>query len=338
MILVTGGAGYIGSHTVHQLHDQREEVLVLDDLSAGHRWAVPTGVELVVGDMGDTRLVREILSIHPIDSVIHFAAHTSVEESVLDPIKYYRNNFVGSLQLIESCLQHQVKHFIFSSTCAVYGNPVKNPITEDVPANPLSHYGKSKFMTESLLGDVRSNAMRSVILRYFNVAGARVSAGLGQATPGATQLIKVACEVACGKREKLFVFGTDYPTSDGTCIRDYIHVEDLANAHLLTLKYLRDGGRSDLFNCGYGKGYSVSDVIKTVGKVSGLDFQIEYKSRRPGDTVAIWADPTKIVQTLGWRPKYDNLEVICKTSLEWERMFRQDDFSIRPEIPIKGSK
>lgn len=322
MILVTGGAGYIGSHTVHQLRDKGEEVLVLDNLSAGHRWAVPPGVEMIVGDIADPTLVGDIISSRRVDSVIHFAAHTAVEESVLDPIKYYRNNFVGSLNVIQSCVQHNVKHFIFSSTCAVYGATERSPITEDTPANPLSPYGKSKFMTESLLRDLQvsnRSGMRSVILRYFNVAGARVSGGLGQATPGATQLIKVACEVACGKREKLFVFGTDYPTPDGTCIRDYIHVDDLANAHLLALRYLRDGGRPDVFNCGYGKGYSVSEVIKAVRKVSGSDFPIEYKSRRRGDTTVVWADPTKLVQTLGWRPKYDDLEIICRTSFEWER-------------------
>ena len=325
MILVTGGAGYIGSHTLHQLKDAGIKAVVLDNLYSGHRWAVPEGYELIVGDMGDKELVSKLIDTHKIDSVIHFAAHVEVEESTKEPIKYYRNNFVGSLNLIDVCANKGVKNFIFSSTCATYGTPKSNPIDENHSTAPISPYGKSKLMTETLLQDVvatKKFALKYVILRYFNVAGARVQGGIGQATPRATQLVKVASEVACGKRDKLYVYGTDYPTPDGTCVRDYIHVDDLANAHILALNYLNSDGKSDIFNCGYGKGYSVKEIIKEVKKASGVDFKVEYVERRAGDPVAIWSDASKVKKVLKWKPKYDDISVICKTAYDWEKSYK----------------
>ncbi len=326
MILVTGGAGYIGSHTLHQLVKKGEKVIALDNLYSGFRWAVPQGVELVVGNMGDQELTAQLICEKQIDSVIHFAAHLEVEESTRDPLKYYRNNVVNTINLIEVCQRVGVKHFIFSSTCAAYGTPKQTQVDEDVPSNPESPYGRSKLLTEQILAEMERAAhltgkqsMTHVILRYFNVAGAKVDGGLGQATPRATQLVKVAAEAARGKRSLLKVFGTDYPTPDGTCIRDYIHVDDLASAHLLALDYLRQGGSSDLFNCGYGKGYSVKEVLHCMKKVSGVDFKVEEASRRPGDTIAIYANSAKIRSKLGWVPLYDNLELICRTSYEWEK-------------------
>jgi len=322
MILVTGGAGYIGSHTLHKLQEAGTSAIALDNLVNGHRWAVPKGVELVEGDIADQALVEKLLRQHRIESVIHFAAFLAVEESVQNPLKYYRNNVAGSLSLIEACAKNGVKHFIFSSTCAVYGSPEKNPIHEGFPLNPESPYARSKWMTETFLRDLETSGtspMKSVALRYFNVAGARVGGGLGQATPLATQLVKVASEVASGKRDKLFVFGTDYPTKDGTCVRDYIHVDDLADAHILALEYLRKGGASETVNCGYGKGYSVREVVETMKKVSGVDFRVEDRPRRAGDTIAVWADTTKVKKLLGWKPKYEDLDLICRTSFEWEK-------------------
>lgn len=322
MILVTGGAGFIGSHTLHRLTALGEKAIALDNLYSGHRWAVPEGVELVEGDMADQKLVESVLRKHKIKSVIHFAAHLAVEESVKKPIKYYRNNVAGSLNFIETCTQNGVEHFIFSSTCALYGNTDQSPIDESHPTNPESPYAQTKLVTEGILKDVEksgASSMKHVILRYFNVAGAKVGGGLGQATPDATQLVKIASEVAAGKRDKLFIFGNDYPTPDGTCIRDYVHVDDLAEAHILALEYLRKGGKSEIVNCGYGKGYSVNEVVETMRKVSGVDFKAEYKPRRAGDVVAVWADPSKAKSLLGWKPKYADLSLICKTSFEWEK-------------------
>jgi UDP-glucose 4-epimerase len=325
MILVTGGAGFIGSHTLHRLKDLGLPAVALDNLDTGHRWAVPEGTELVVGNVADQALVEGLIRKHEIRSVVHFAAHLAVEESVLDPFKYYRNNVVGSLNLIEACSRNGVERFIFSSTCAVYGNPASNPIREDFPLSPFSPYASSKVMTETFLRDAEASgksAMKSVALRYFNVAGARVQGGLGQATPKATQLVKTAAEVACGKREKLFLFGTDYPTPDGTCIRDYLHVDDLVEAHLLALGYLEKGGASDVFNCGYGRGYSVREVIDSMKRVSGVDFPVEIRPRRAGDTVAVWADTTKVKAVLGWKPRYEDLDLICRTAYEWEKSYK----------------
>ena len=326
-VLVTGGAGYIGSHTARQLVDRGEKVIVLDNLYSGHRWAVPSEAVFVQGDMADQELTARIIREHGVQSVIHFAAHLVVEESAKIPGKYYRNNVLGTLNFAEVCHQEKVRHFIFSSTCAAYGTPEETPVRETAPTNPVSPYGRSKLTTEHVLWELEEAArlngsahpMQHIILRYFNVAGARVGGGLGQATPGATQLIKVAAEVIVGKRPQLKVFGTDYPTPDGTCIRDYIHVDDLAYAHILALEYLRKGGSSQMLNCGYGKGYSVKEVIASMKRVSGVDFKVEESPRRAGDSVAIFADPTKIKATLGWEPKHEDLDLICKTSLDWEK-------------------
>jgi len=325
MILVTGGAGYIGSHTLHRLKELGIPAIALDNLYSGHRWAVPEGTELVVGDISDQALVSGLIRKHRIESVIHFAAFLSVEESVQDPAKYYRNNVVGSLNLIEACIQNGVRNFIFSSTCAVYGSPNDNPIHEEFPIAPLSPYARTKWITESILRDLEASgvsSMKSVVLRYFNVAGAKVGGGLGQATPNAWQLVKVASEVASGKRSKLFVFGTDYPTKDGTCVRDYIHVDDLSEAHILALGYLQKGGVSQTLNCGYGKGYSVREVVETMKKVTGVNFAVEDKPPRVGDTTAVWADTTKLQGLLGWAPKCDDLALICRTSYEWEKSYK----------------
>ncbi|MBF0359797.1 MAG: UDP-glucose 4-epimerase GalE [Oligoflexia bacterium] len=328
MILVTGAAGYIGSHTIHMLNDLGKKSIALDNLYSGHKWAIPRDVKLVVADCGNIDVVSDLIIKNKIESIIHFAAHLEVEESTRLPIKYYRNNFINTLNLIETASKLGVKNFIFSSTCAVYGTPEKMPVDEGFARNPISPYGKSKMMIEMLLEDLSKTdnfPMRYVLLRYFNVAGARVVANkinqtrLGQATPRATQLVKVSAEVALGKREKLIVFGTDYPTKDGTCIRDYIHVDDLADAHILALKYLENGGKSDVFNCGYGFGLTVREVVSKMKEISGVDFKVEYTSRRAGDAVAIYAEPSKIMSVLNWKPKYADLEVICKTAFEWER-------------------
>jgi UDP-glucose 4-epimerase len=327
MILVTGAAGYIGSHTVHQLVARGEKVLALDNLYSGFRWAIPQGVELIVGNVGDSELTDKIVREHRVESVIHFAAHLEVEESTRDPLKYYRNNTVNTMNFLEVLHRNAVKHFIFSSTCATYGTPEHTQVVETAATRPESPYGRSKLMSEALLWELEqasqlagnAGGLRHVILRYFNVAGAKVGGGLGQATPRATQLVKAAVEVATQKRPHLKVFGTDYPTPDGTCIRDYIHVDDLADAHLCALDYLRKGGRSDLFNCGYGKGYSVLEVIASMKRVTGIDFPVEYAPRRPGDAVAIFANSRKIRETLGWKPRYEDLDLICRTSFEWEK-------------------
>jgi UDP-glucose 4-epimerase len=334
MILITGAAGYIGSHTVHQLFERGEKLVALDNLYSGHRAAIPTGVPFFEGNAGDSLLVQKIIRDHSVDSVIHFAAHLEVEESTRDPIKYYKNNFENSLRLIEECHLAGVKHFIFSSTCAVYGTPTRIPVTEETPLAPITPYGFSKMMTERLLfdlelaknspmnPDLKSEdslpSMNYAVLRYFNVAGAKISGGLGQSTPHATQLIKVASEAISGKRKGMKIYGTDYPTLDGTCIRDYVHVEDLADAHILALNYLEKGGKSDIFNCGYGTGFSVKQVLETLNKLSQTPLTLEDAPRRQGDAIAIFADPTKIKKVLGWKPRYDNLEIICKTSLDWE--------------------
>jgi UDP-glucose 4-epimerase len=326
-VLVTGGAGYIGSHTARQLIDRGEKVIVLDNLYSGFRWAVPEGAEFVEGDMADQELTARVIRERGVESVIHFAAHLVVEESALKPGKYYRNNVLGTLNFAEVCHREGVKHFIFSSTCAAYGTPEQTPVKETAPTAPVSPYGRSKLTTEHVLWELeeaeklagRSNPMRHVILRYFNVAGARVGGGLGQATVGATQLIKVAAEVVVGKRPGMKVFGTDYPTPDGTCIRDYIHVDDLAMAHISSLEYLRRGGQSEMLNCGYGKGYSVREVIASMKRVSGVDFKVEEAPRRAGDSVAIFADTTKLKATLDFEPQFADLDLICRTSLDWER-------------------
>ncbi|MDB5601080.1 MAG: UDP-glucose 4-epimerase GalE [Xanthobacteraceae bacterium] len=319
-ILVTGGAGYIGSHMVHALADAGESVVVLDNLSTGFPWALPAGVPLVIGDTGDQAGVAALLATHKIESIIHFAASIVVPDSVADPLGYYRNNTANSRTLIETAIGSGVKHFIFSSTAAVYGNPAKMPVAEDDPLAPMSPYGSSKLMTEIMLRDAAAaHGLGHVVLRYFNVAGADPQQRTGQSTKGATHLIKVAVEAALGKRDRLDVFGTDYPTPDGTCVRDYIHVSDLTQAHLDALRYLRGGGASATMNCGYGRGFSVLDVIDTVKRVSGTDFQVDLGPPRPGDPAQIVASSDRARALIGWKPQHDDLSTIVTHALGWER-------------------
>jgi UDP-glucose 4-epimerase len=319
-ILVTGGAGYIGSHMVHELVDAGERVVVLDNLTTGFDWAVAPGVPLVVGDTGDQAQVAALMAEHRVDAVIHFAASIVVPDSVADPLGYYRNNTANSRSLIETAVKHGVRHFIFSSTAAVYGNPQRIPVREDDPTVPTSPYGSSKLMTEVMLRDSgAAYGLRHVILRYFNVAGADPLGRAGQSTKGATHLIKVALEAALGRRRKVDVFGTDYPTPDGTCIRDYIHVADLVAAHSDALAYLRGGGSSTTLNCGYGRGFSVLNVIETVKRVSGVDFTVEFTGRRAGDPAQIVAACDRARSTLGWQPHFDDLTRIVADALAWER-------------------
>ncbi len=325
-VLVTGGAGYIGSHVVLALLDAMHEVVVLDNLSTGIGSAVAQKVPLVRGDIGDQELVGRLLRQYHIDSVMHFAGSIVVPESVSDPLKYYWNNTAKSCSLIESCVKNDVKNFIFSSTAAVYGHHEDGELlTEDVPLDPSSPYARSKRMIEEILADTaRSHDFRYVALRYFNVAGADPAGRIGQSTPNATHLIKVACQTALGLRSHLDVYGTDYPTPDGTCIRDFIHVTDLADAHLIVLAHLKGGGSSDVFNCGYGKGHSVTEVIRAFEAETGQSLPVKIADRRPGDLVTVVADSTKLRQTLNWQPRYDNLSVIVKTALAWERQCQRE--------------
>jgi UDP-glucose 4-epimerase len=319
-ILVTGGAGYIGSHMVHMLADAGERVVVLDNLSTGFEWAMPKGVPLVVGETGDQLRVAALIAEHRVDAIIHFAASIVVPDSVRDPLGYYRNNTMNSRALLEVAVNSGVRQFIFSSTAAVYGNPEKVPVSEDATLAPMSPYGNSKLMTEIMLKDVgAAYDLNYVILRYFNVAGSDPAMRTGQSTLGATHLIKVAVEAALGMRQKLDVYGTDYNTPDGTCIRDYIHVTDLANAHSAALTHLRGGGASATFNCGYGHGYSVLEVVDAVKRVSKCDFKVELAPRRPGDPAMIVADSTRIRAQLGWTPRFDDLDTIVAHALAWER-------------------
>jgi UDP-glucose 4-epimerase len=319
-VLVTGGAGYIGSHMVHALVDAGERVVVLDNLTTGFDWALAPGASLVVGDAGDQARVAALIAEHGVDAVIHFAASIVVPDSVRDPLGYYRNNTANSRALIETAIKEGVRHFIFSSTAAVYGNPARVPVREDDPALPTSPYGSSKLMTETMLRDAdAAHGLRHVILRYFNVAGADPLGRTGQSTAQATHLIKVALETALGRRPRMQVFGTDYPTPDGTCIRDYIHVCDLVAAHCDALAYLRGGGTSVTLNCGYGRGYSVLEVIETVKRVSGVDFEVELAARREGDPAHIVAGCERIHSTLGWGPRFNDLETIVTHALAWER-------------------
>lgn len=319
-ILVTGGAGYIGSHMVHELLDVGEKVVVLDNLVTGFRQAVPDAATFVLGDIGDEDLVRTLIAKYAIAEIIHFAGSVVVPDSVSDPLGYYLNNTVRSRSLIAAAVAGGVEKFIFSSTAAVYGNPVSVPVREDAVPAPMSPYGTSKLMTEMMLADTaRAHKLRYTALRYFNVAGADPKGRVGQSTRGATHLIKVACETASGKRDHMDVFGTDYPTPDGTCVRDYIHVTDLVRAHLSALAYLRSGSASDIFNVGYSRGYSVLEVVAAVKKVSGLDFKARLSERRPGDPAQIVAATDKIRGTLDWTPKLDDLDGIVRDALNWER-------------------
>jgi len=318
-VLVTGGAGYIGSHVARQLREQGERVVVLDNLYTGFASAV-LGGSFVKGDVGDASLVSGLLREHNIDAVLHFAAHTIVPESVSDPLKYYGNNTCQTRSLLASCAAHGVKHFIFSSTAAVYGIPEGGIARESANLAPINPYGTSKLMSEWMLRDLAAaTSMRYSVLRYFNVAGSDPQTRIGQSTRKATLLIKVACEAVVGKRPHVSIFGTDYPTPDGTGIRDYIHVEDLASAHLAALDYLRQGGESITLNCGYGHGYSVREVLDTVQRVAQQSLVIREEPRRPGDPPMLIADATRIGEVLGWRPKFDDLDFIVKTALAWER-------------------
>lgn len=318
--LVTGGAGYIGSHMVLELLDAGEHVVVLDNLSTGVRANVPAAATLVVGDIADQDLVRDLAREHDLTGVIHFAGSIVVPDSVVDPLGYYLNNTVKSRALIEAVISAGIRHFIFSSTAAVYGMPDTGPVSENSPLQPMSPYGSSKLMTEIMLADAaRAHDFRYVALRYFNVAGADPKGRSGQSTPRATHLIKVACETALRKRDHMDIFGTDYPTRDGTCIRDYIHVTDLVRAHSAALAHLRSGGASEVFNCGYGRGYSVMEVVETVRRVSGLTLDARLAPRRAGDPASIVAASAKIRDALGWQPQLDDLDKIVTHALAWER-------------------
>ena len=319
-VLVTGGAGYIGAHMVLELVDRGERVVVLDNLSTGFASALPPSVPLVVGDMGDEALVGRIIAEHQVEAIAHFAAKIVVPESVADPLGYYLNNTAMARSLIAAAVAGGVKRFIFSSTAAVYGEPQVIPVAEDAPTNPVSPYGRSKLMTEWILRDTAvAHPLSYVVLRYFNVAGADPRGRTGQSTPMATHLIKVACQTALGQRPMMEVFGTDFPTPDGSCLRDYIHVTDLARAHLLALDHLRRGGDNLTLNCGYGTGYSVLQVVETVKRISGVDFPVRLTGRRAGDPSAIIATGERVRSALGWVPELNDLDTIVRHAFEWER-------------------
>ena len=319
-VLVTGGAGYIGSHAVYELIDAGERVVVLDNLSTGFLSALPDPAMAIIGDAGDQALVAKLIDTHQVDSIVHFAASIVVPESVRDPLGYYRNNTVNSRALIETAIKGGVRYFIFSSTAAVYGNPERVPVGEDAALVPVSPYGWSKLMTEVMLRDAAAaHGLGYVILRYFNVAGADPKQRTGQSTPNATHLIKVAVQAALGVSPLLEVFGADYPTPDGTCVRDYIHVTDLSRAHRAALDYLRRGGASSIVNCGYGRGYSVLEVINAVRRVAGTDLPLRMAPRRLGDPVSLVADATRIRALFGWVPEFNDLDTVVAHALAWER-------------------
>ncbi len=318
-ILVTGGAGYIGSHTVLQLRGRGESVVVLDNLYTGFRQAL-LDTPLVVGSVGDRELVLETLRTHRVETVMHFAAHTIVPESVRDPLKYYGNNTCNTRNLLQCCVEAGVRNFVFSSTAAVYGIPRDAYADEETPTAPINPYGTSKLMSEWTLRDVAAaTPLRYVSLRYFNVAGSDPQGRIGQSTRAATLLIKVACEAVVGKRPLVSIYGTDYATPDGTGVRDYIHVEDLAAAHLDALGYLRNGGQSVILNCGYGHGYSVREVLTSVQRVANHALAIKEEPRRAGDPPILVARADRVRSTLGWKPRFDDLDTIVRTSLDWER-------------------
>jgi UDP-glucose 4-epimerase len=326
-ILVTGGAGYIGSHVVHQLGETAENVVVLDDLSRGFKQAVTAG-ELIVGNVGDHALVSRLLAEHRVDTVMHFAASTIVPESVAKPLKYYGNNTCNTRTLLQACLENGVKNFVFSSTAAVYGMLTEDYADEESPTRPINAYGTSKLVSEWMLRDVAAvSDLRYVALRYFNVAGSDPGGRIGQSTSGATLLTKVACEVMVGKRPHVAVFGSDYPTPDGTGMRDYLHVEDLAAAHLNALDHLRRGGKSLTLNVGYGHGYSVREVLRMVETVGGKPLVVREEGRRAGDPAYLVARADRIRQELGWRPRYDDLEAIVSHSLAWERKLLKEPWA-----------
>src|SRR5450432_3961255 len=334
-VLVTGGAGYIGSHMVQALAEAGEGVVVIDNLSTGFSEHLPEGVPLFIGDAADEHLVERVIAAHGVESIIHFAGSVVVPDSMRDPLAYYRNNTMTTRSLLNAAVKCNVNRFIFSSTAAVYGNPDQVPVPENAPTRPLSPYGSSKLMTEIMLHDVASaHGMSYVVLRYFNVAGADPLARIGLATLGATHLLKIAVEAATGQRAKVDVFGTDYPTPDGSCIRDFIHVSDLAQAHRSALTYLRSGGDSVTLNCGYGRGYSVLETIEAVRRVSGRNFAVQHAPRRPGDIVTMVADTTRIQSLLDWTPRYDNLDTIATHALAWEwKLFHESHGDIPQAVP-----
>lgn len=318
-ILVTGGAGYIGSHVVKELGKRNYELLIYDNLSTGHEWAVLYG-KLVKGDLSDSNFLKKVIKEFKPQAIMHFAASIQVEESVKEPLKYYRNNTANTLNLLEAMIENNVRKFIFSSTAAVYGIPKKIPVNEIAPLNPINPYGSSKMFTELILKDLAfSTAFNYVSLRYFNVAGADPEGKIGQAYQESTHLITRALKTAKGEFDKLLIFGTDYQTPDGTCIRDYIHVDDLSEAHVLALEYLLSGGKNRIFNCGYGHGYSVKEVIHTVKKITGIDFKTEEVGRRAGDPPTLIADSQRLKTELKWKPHYADLKYIVKTAWDWEK-------------------
>ncbi|MBE7211335.1 MAG: UDP-glucose 4-epimerase GalE [Gluconacetobacter diazotrophicus] len=333
-VLVTGGAGYIGSHAVLALLDAGLRPVILDDLSTGSAASVPPGVTLIRGSTGDSRLVTNIARLHDIDSVLHFAASLVVPDSVREPIRYWRNNLGNTAALLEGCVEAGISRIVFSSTAAVYGLSDEPGVSEDTPTAPINPYGASKLATERLLADAAAaHDLRVVALRYFNVAGADPLGRAGQRTRGATHLIKVACEAATGQRPGMDVFGTDYDTPDGTCVRDFIHVSDLADAHVLALDYLRNGGRSDTMNCGYGSGSSVREVIAAVERASNRRITATAKPRRPGDPPSLVANGARIRDRLGWTPRHTDLDDIVSTSLRWERRMQDERQAIDAAVP-----
>lgn len=323
-VLVTGGAGYIGSHTVAKLLEKGYEVVVYDNLSTGFATAIPQAAQFVHGDIRDKNLLVATLQTNNIEAVVHFAAKLVVADSVQHPYTYYENNVSGSLSLLQACWESDVHKIVFSSTAAVYGDAPKQGIVDELaPTAPLNSYGQSKLTVEKILEDGRrAYGLNYVILRYFNVAGASVNGSNGLRSKNASHIVKVTAEAAAGRRKEVQVYGTDYPTPDGTCIRDYIHVEDLADLHALSLAYLAKGGTSEIMNCGYGEGSSVLEVIEAMKRTSGTDFVVKYSGRRAGDAIQLVADPAKIHRILGWKPKRADLDLICKTAFDWEKKFK----------------
>lgn len=318
-ILVTGGAGYIGSHVAKQLSQLGYDVVVYDNLSTGSSTAIIDG-KLVIGDLANTEQLFQVFAQHQFGAVLHFAASISVPESLQQPLAYYSNNTANTLNLLKCCQKFQVNKFIFSSTAAVYGETDDSPVIESAPTNPVNPYGKSKLMSETIIRDYSdASDLKYVILRYFNVAGADISGRIGQSGKKAAHLIKVACDAALGIRNAVNIFGTDYPTVDGTGVRDYIHVEDLASAHIDALSYLENATENQILNCGYGKGYSVREVLSTVQQVSGVNFPIIETGRRKGDPACVVACGDRIKQILDWQPRYNCLETIVRSTLDWEK-------------------